>query len=164
MALSRTSRFVVLPTVPHLAERVITAVLCRLGPEFVTRETAKWVPLLGSLVAARLGYHLTRHFGHKLREACEATAEQVAALTSGEISSLDLALPAGIVPAVDEQRRAGGGQLCRQRPSQPVGCPGDQDGLLVKWPHQRLLIRLNRPAPDREESTESLHVSEGDDR
>jgi len=63
---------------PHLAERVFTAVLSRLGPDLVVRETSKWLPLLGSLLAARLGYHMTRHFGHKLREECEATAEQAA--------------------------------------------------------------------------------------
>jgi predicted GTPase len=65
---------------PYLTERFILAVLRQMGMEVALRNTSKWVPFIGTLVSAGLGYKLTYHFGEKLLEDCEAAAREIAKL------------------------------------------------------------------------------------
>jgi uncharacterized protein (DUF697 family) len=70
-----TSQQVAERAAPYLAERVFGALLPRLGLDLVTRESAKWLPLFGSFIAARIGYRMTQHLGEKVRAECEAAAQ-----------------------------------------------------------------------------------------
>jgi len=60
-------------TTPYLAERVAAGFLPRLGLELVARESSKWIPFIGSLIAARIGYRMACRFGEKVLQECEAT-------------------------------------------------------------------------------------------
>jgi uncharacterized protein (DUF697 family) len=61
------------------AERTIAGLLPRLGLELVARESSKWIPFIGSVVAARMGYRMACRFGEKVVQECEAEADTIAA-------------------------------------------------------------------------------------
>jgi hypothetical protein len=42
-------------------------------------STSKWVPFVGTLVSAGLGYQLTYRFGDQLIDDCESAAKEVIA-------------------------------------------------------------------------------------
>jgi predicted GTPase len=62
---------------PYLTERFILAALRSMGMEVALRNTSKWVPFIGTLISAGLGYKLTYHFGEKLLADCEAAAKEI---------------------------------------------------------------------------------------
>jgi hypothetical protein len=59
---------------PRLAQGTVAVALRSVGLELLARETAKWVPLAGNMVAAVIGYRLVRRFGENLRCQYEASA------------------------------------------------------------------------------------------
>jgi uncharacterized protein (DUF697 family) len=63
---------VALSVPPRVATRVLAVALPWVGLEFVARQTSKWVPLAGSLVAARIGYRIAWDVGGKVMADCEA--------------------------------------------------------------------------------------------
>ena len=62
---------------PYLTERFILAALRQMGLEVVLRNSSKWVPFIGTLISAGLGYKLTYHFGEQLLDSCEAAAKEI---------------------------------------------------------------------------------------
>jgi predicted GTPase len=62
---------------PYLTEKFVVAALRRAGLSVAVQSTAKWVPFVGTLVAAGVGYRLAYHFGEKLLDDCEAAAREV---------------------------------------------------------------------------------------
>ncbi len=62
---------------PYLTEKFVLAALRRAGVQVAVQSTAKWVPFVGTLVAAGVGYRLAYHFGEKLVEDCEAAAKEI---------------------------------------------------------------------------------------
>jgi hypothetical protein len=62
---------------PYLTERFVLAALRQMGMEVVLRNSSKWVPFIGTLVSAGLGYKLTYHFGEKLLADCEEAAKKI---------------------------------------------------------------------------------------
>jgi hypothetical protein len=70
---------------PYLTEKFAVSALRRMGAEVLVRNTSKWVPFVGTLVSAGLGYKLAYHFGEVLIDDCEAAAREVlTALGEGE--------------------------------------------------------------------------------
>jgi hypothetical protein len=59
---------------PHAAERVAHFIVSKFGVELITRQASKWLPFVGALVCARIGYRVASGFGRKLLEGCEAAA------------------------------------------------------------------------------------------
>jgi predicted GTPase len=64
---------------PYLAERFVLMALRRMGKEVFLRNASRWVPYVGTLVSAGLGYKLTYRFGEQLIEECEAAAKEIVA-------------------------------------------------------------------------------------
>jgi predicted GTPase len=64
---------------PYLTEKFVAAALRRMGAEVLMKNTSKWVPFVGTLVSAGLGYQLTYRFGDQLIDDCESAAKQVIA-------------------------------------------------------------------------------------
>jgi hypothetical protein len=64
---------------PYLAEKFVAAALRRMGAEVLLKNTSKWVPFVGTLVSAGLGYQLTYRFGEQLIDDCESAAREVIA-------------------------------------------------------------------------------------
>jgi hypothetical protein len=64
---------------PYLAEKFVAAALRRMGAEVLLKNTSKWVPFVGTLVSAGLGYQLTYRFGEQLIDDCEFAAREVIA-------------------------------------------------------------------------------------
>jgi predicted GTPase len=62
---------------PYLTERFILTALRRMGMDVVLKNTSKWVPFIGTLISAGLGYKLTYHFGEQLLDSCEAAAKEI---------------------------------------------------------------------------------------
>ena len=60
-----------------MTERFILAALRSMGMEVALRNSSKWVPFIGTLISAGLGYKLTYHFGEKLLADCEAAAKEI---------------------------------------------------------------------------------------
>lgn len=63
-----------------LARRLLAAALPRVGLEALAKESCKWLPLAGTLVAARLGYRMAQRVGAKVVEHCETLTQQPPAL------------------------------------------------------------------------------------
>jgi small GTP-binding protein len=62
---------------PYLTERFLVMTLRTMGMEMLVANSSKWVPFVGTLVSAGLGYKLTYSFGDKLINECEAAAEHL---------------------------------------------------------------------------------------
>ncbi len=62
---------------PYLTEKFIITALRRAGTEVAVMSTAKWVPFVGTLLSAGLGYKLAYGFGEKLIDECEEAAKEV---------------------------------------------------------------------------------------
>ncbi|QDU97308.1 GTPase [Lignipirellula cremea] len=58
------------------AEKAISLLLVRFGSSIAVKETAKWAPFVGTLVAGAVGFRLTYSFGEKLISDCENSARQ----------------------------------------------------------------------------------------
>jgi hypothetical protein len=69
---------------PYLTEKFVLASLRRMGLEVWVKNTSKWVPFVGTLVSAGLGYKLTYRFGEMLIDDCEAAAKEVIAALAEE--------------------------------------------------------------------------------
>ncbi len=66
----------------------------------------------------------------------EVGAVPVELVAAGPLADLRQGCPAaGVVAAVQQQGRAGAGKIDGQRPPEPVGGAGDQDGLLGHYAH-----------------------------
>jgi predicted GTPase len=72
---------------PYLTEKFVIAALRRLGMKVTIRNTAKWVPLVGTAVSAGIGYHLAQRFGQGLIDDCESAAEEIMAVLDAGRSS-----------------------------------------------------------------------------
>lgn len=70
---------------PHAACRATTLAFRRLGMDLLAREAAKWVPIVGSAVAASTGYYLFSRVGEQLRKECEDAARDA---ITGTVSPL----------------------------------------------------------------------------
>jgi hypothetical protein len=79
---------------PYLTEKFVVAALRQAGVQVTVQSTAKWVPFVGTLVAAGVGYRLAYHFGEKLVEDCEAAAKEIVR-TLREEAAPQQALPPG---------------------------------------------------------------------
>jgi len=64
---------------PYLTEKFVLAALRRAGGEALLRNTSKWVPFVGTLISAGLGYQLAYRFGERLIEDCEAAGKEIVA-------------------------------------------------------------------------------------
>ena len=64
---------------PYLTRKFVLAALGRMGWKAAARTTTKWVPVVGTLVAASLGYKLASAFGEQLIDECEAAARELLA-------------------------------------------------------------------------------------
>lgn len=73
---------------PYLTRKFIMTGLERMGLKVAVRNSAKWLPIAGTLISAGLGYKLTYAFGEKLIEDCEAAAQDWAELAMKEHISL----------------------------------------------------------------------------
>jgi predicted GTPase len=62
---------------PYLTQRFILIALERMGMEMLVKNSSKWVPFVGTMVSAGLGYKLTYHFGEQLIDDCETAARQM---------------------------------------------------------------------------------------
>lgn len=62
---------------PYLTEKFVAGALRRMGMEVVVRNTAKWVPVVGTVVSAGVGYQLANRFGKQLIDDCEAAARAI---------------------------------------------------------------------------------------
>jgi predicted GTPase len=62
---------------PYLTQRFILIALERMGMEALVKNSSKWVPFVGTMVSAGLGYKLTYHFGEQLIDDCESAARQM---------------------------------------------------------------------------------------
>ena len=98
--------------------------------------------------------HLLRKRAHFV-ERREIGAQPVKLLVAGARADLvDRRAPSRIVAAVDQQRRALGRELRRERAPEPVGRAGDQNRLLGDGSHARRIV-TNR-AMSSERVSESL--------
>jgi hypothetical protein len=59
---------------PFLAGRATALALGRIGLDVLAREATKWIPAVGSAVAAGIGYHMISRAGEQLRKECEEAA------------------------------------------------------------------------------------------
>jgi hypothetical protein len=59
---------------PYLACTATTLALRRIGLDLLAREATKWVPAVGSVIAACIGYRMIYHAGEQLRKECDAAA------------------------------------------------------------------------------------------
>jgi hypothetical protein len=59
---------------PYVACKTIALTLQRIGLDILSREAAKWVPVAGTAIAARLGYRMFARAGEQLRQECEEAA------------------------------------------------------------------------------------------
>lgn len=62
---------------PYLTQKFIISVLRRLGMKVAVKESAKWVPYVGVLVSAGVGYQLAYRYGEQLIDECEEAAREV---------------------------------------------------------------------------------------
>jgi hypothetical protein len=69
---------------PFVTSRASALALRRIGLELAAREATKWVPAIGSVVAASIGYCMISRTGEQLREECEEAAR---ATFSGPVTS-----------------------------------------------------------------------------
>lgn len=69
---------------PYLTEKFVAAALKRMGMEVAVRNTAKWLPVVGTVVSAGVGYQLAYRFGEQLIGDCEAAARAVLAALERE--------------------------------------------------------------------------------
>lgn len=65
---------------PYLTEKFLITLLRRMGVEVLLKSSSKWVPFVGTLVSAGLGYRLTYQLGEKLIDQCEAAAQELQTL------------------------------------------------------------------------------------
>ena len=72
---------------PYLTEKFILAVLRRMGGKVLLKNTSKWVPFVGTLISAGLGYQLTYRYGEQLIEECEAAAREIVTVLDKEAGS-----------------------------------------------------------------------------
>jgi predicted GTPase len=79
---------------PYLTQRFIVTVLERMGMETFVKNSSKWVPFVGTMVSAGVGYKLTYHFGEQLIDDCEAAARHMIA-TATEADAPPVLLPPG---------------------------------------------------------------------
>jgi small GTP-binding protein len=70
---------------PYLTERFLLMTLRSMGVEVLVANSAKWVPFVGTLISAGVGYKLTYSFGEKLINECEAAAEEIIATVTHEV-------------------------------------------------------------------------------
>jgi hypothetical protein len=69
---------------PYLTERFVLMALKGMGMDVLVKNSSKWVPFVGTLISAGLGYKLTYGFGEKLIDDCEAAArEMITSFTRG---------------------------------------------------------------------------------
>lgn len=69
---------------PYLTEKFIIAALRRMGMETFVKNSSKWVPFVGTMISAGIGYKLTYHFGEQLIDDCESAARQVIGTMTAE--------------------------------------------------------------------------------
>jgi uncharacterized protein (DUF697 family) len=69
----------------EVAERLVLATVQRLAPEFLARRTSKWLPLVGNVISARIGYRIVSGFGRALSNRCEELAREGAPLSSAPV-------------------------------------------------------------------------------
>ncbi len=62
---------------PRLAERALALTLPRIGLELLARETTKWLPVAGSMLAAGIGYRMVHRLGKELSAECESAVKEV---------------------------------------------------------------------------------------
>src|SRR5262249_51895802 len=62
---------------PYLAERFILMTLKSMGMDVLVKNGSKWIPFVGALISAGLGYKLTYAFGEKLLDDCETAAKDM---------------------------------------------------------------------------------------
>lgn len=62
---------------PYLTERFVLAALRRMGGRVLVKSASKWVPFVGTLVSAALGYQLAYRYGEQLIDDCEAAAKEI---------------------------------------------------------------------------------------
>jgi len=84
---------------PYLAEKFVVAALRRAGREVAVRSTAKWVPVVGTLISAGVGYQLALRYGMKLIDDCEVAAREISASLEGRAEFL----PRDVIPVRDSQ-------------------------------------------------------------
>jgi small GTP-binding protein len=71
---------------PYLTERFLLMSLRKMGMDVLVANSSKWVPFVGTLISAGLGYKLTYAFGEKLISECEAAAKEVIATVTREVT------------------------------------------------------------------------------
>ena len=62
---------------PYLTERFVLLALRSMGMDVFVKNASKWMPFVGALISAGLGYKLTYSFGDKLIDECEAAAKEM---------------------------------------------------------------------------------------
>jgi predicted GTPase/uncharacterized protein (DUF697 family) len=60
----------------YATEHAIMLILKAFGKAVAVREITKWVPFVGALISAGVGYKLTFRFGEQLVNDCESTARE----------------------------------------------------------------------------------------
>lgn len=78
---------------PYLTRRFLVTALEQMGMETAVKSSAKWVPFVGTMVSAGVGYKLTYHFGEQLIDECEAAARQMIATATADTDSSPALLP-----------------------------------------------------------------------
>ena len=71
-------------THPDSAKANVVTALERMGIETFVKNSSKWVPFVGTMVSAGVGYKLTYHFGEQLIDDCETAARQMIATATAE--------------------------------------------------------------------------------
>ncbi|MBY0522732.1 MAG: 50S ribosome-binding GTPase [Gemmataceae bacterium] len=62
---------------PYLTEKFVVSALKRVGTKTILRNSSKWVPLVGTVISAGIGYRVASQFGDQLINDCEVAARKV---------------------------------------------------------------------------------------
>jgi hypothetical protein len=68
---------------PYLAGKLVSTALAGLGLECLARETSKWLPLVGTVLSASIGYRMVHRLGEQLLNDCEVAAREVLSILAG---------------------------------------------------------------------------------
>jgi hypothetical protein len=59
---------------PYVTGKATALALQRIGLDLLAREATKWIPAVGSVIAASIGYCMIYRSGEQLRKECEEAA------------------------------------------------------------------------------------------
>jgi hypothetical protein len=91
---------------PYTAGRATALALRHIGLEILAREATKWMPAVGSVIAASIGYTMIYRTGEQLRQECEKAASASLSCTEFPMIAGSLATTEGRLQRSDSRRCA----------------------------------------------------------